>query len=405
VNTSRTRASYRYGLLAELAWITLSVACSSDPGGAASSGHVATGGSVTALPGNEAIPDIGQLAKGGASAVAATTTAGFGGASGAATTSLQGSAGGSAGGASGAIGNAGGATSGGAASGGTSAARGGGSGAGGASTANTAEAAYHDLANWVSPQASNQNHHGRVYFMAHAQKDEHTLACTSCHGANLEGTGQAPSCTSCHSNWRGCSYCHGTSPSQYNPPRGVSGETAVATMAVGRHTAHLTASSSHAAFACSACHIVPAANDVTHALSYSPSSDLSTPGHHGDVTFSGLAAGMTWNVNATTGSPASSRGTCLGACHSNGRGGNPTKTPYWAGGAWTSGCTNCHGNPPSSGSHGDHTRYACSECHPGATATAYSSTNHFNGRRDYTSAKMPYSNGQCSGTCHGSESW
>jgi predicted CxxxxCH...CXXCH cytochrome family protein len=267
------------------------------------------------------------------------------------------------------------------------------------------ESSYHDLSNWVTPEAKNLNHHGRVYFLAKAQKDEHGVSCTACHGSELEGTTSAPSCNSCHSNWRNCSSCHGTNGTQSSPPSGVGDETSIATLAVGRHTAHLTNGTSHSAFACNTCHVVPAANDITHTLGYEESNDLSTSGHHGDIVFSTLASTMTWNVNGTTGTPISARGTCTGACHSNGRGGPPAKTPYWAGGTWTNGCTNCHGAPPNSGKHSDHRNYACSECHAGATATSYTSSNHFNGKRDYSSSKMPYKNGQCSGSCHENETW
>src|SRR5512133_410458 len=245
--------------------------------------------------------------------------------------------------------------------------------------------AYHTLTNWVSPSANNKNHHGRVYFIAGGKKDDQGLACTSCHGANFEGTTSAPACASCHSNWRSCDFCHGKAPNQFNPPRGVMDEATTATMAVGRHIAHLTGSNSHAAFACNSCHTIPAANDLAHLVGYVPSSDLSTPGHHGDVSFSGTANGTTWNVNATTGNPVSARGTCIGACHSNGRGGNPVKTPYWAGGAWNSGCTNCHGATGSTrGEHGHgFPGSTCADCHTGASATSYTAATHLNGKRDF----------------------
>jgi len=244
---------------------------------------------------------------------------------------------------------------------------------------------YHQLSNWLSPAANNPNQHGRAYFLANDQKDDNGIACTTCHGADLTGA-SGPSCASCHSGWRDCTFCHGTAPSQNNPPRGVSDETTTATLAVGRHTAHLSAGSSHVAFACATCHTVPATNDITHTVGYRPSADLSTTGSHGDVLLSGVAAAMTWTVSATTGTPVSARGTCVGACHSDGRGGVPATTPYWAGGTWTSGCTNCHGATGITGGseHGHgFPGSACGDCHVGATSTSYTAGTHMNGTRDF----------------------
>jgi len=406
----------------------------SDSGDGRSSG-TATGGST--LPGNEAIPDIGTLphagtvstsggngASGGNASAIGGAVVGAGGAStsggsaiaaggafstggksnggaAAAAGGLVSSGGNNAGGRGGQGASLGGqgptgglAAAGGQATIGGSSSKGGAGGAvtnaGGAiATGGTAAiagtAAYHTLANWVSPVASNKNHHGRMYFIAKAQKDDQGLACNACHGTNFEGTASAPACASCHSAWRSCNFCHGTGAAQYNPPRGVFDESATSTLAVGRHAAHLAAGTSHPAFACNTCHTIPAANDLTHLLQYVPSSDLTTPGHHGDVTFSAVANATTWNVGATTGTPASARGTCVGACHSNGRGGAPAKTPYWAGGTWATGCTNCHGATGSTrnSEHGHgFPGSTCADCHTGATATSYTASTHMNGIRD-----------------------
>jgi hypothetical protein len=249
-----------------------------------------------------------------------------------------------------------------------------------------AESGYHTLQDWVEPGANYKNHHGRMYFIANAQKDDQGEACNSCHGQNFEGSESAPSCESCHDNWRSCDFCHGTSSSKVNPPRGVFDESGITTLAVGRHVAHLNAGRMHSAFQCNTCHAVPAANDLTHLLSYKASTDLTTAGHHGDVKFSGVASATKWNVDATTGNPITARGTCLGTCHSNGRGGNPTKIPYWAGGTWTSNCTNCHGVTGMTGGreHGHGFPGSnCSDCHEGASANSYNSPLHMNGVRDF----------------------
>jgi hypothetical protein len=248
------------------------------------------------------------------------------------------------------------------------------------------ESPYHTLPDWSSSEMTNKNHHGRMYFIANGQKDDQGVSCTECHGTNFEGSESAPACADCHENWKSCDFCHGTSSSKYSPPPGVFDESATTTLAVGRHKAHLSAGSSHPAFDCKTCHTVPVANDLTHTISYKPSADLTTPGHHGDVKFSGFAATTNWNVNATTGNPVSARGTCNGTCHSNGRGGNPSSVAYWAGGAWTSRCTNCHGATGSTrGSEHGHgfPGSNCGDCHDGASSTSYSSPKHMNGVRDF----------------------
>ncbi len=277
--------------------------------------------------------------------------------------------------------------------------------------------AYHDLPNWTSPKG-NGNHHGSNYFLTQQERDEHGALCSSCHGANLDGGTSGVSCNnaSCHGgNWKSCDFCHGTPPSTSAPPLGVAGETTTNTLAVGRHTAHLTASSSHQAFACSTCHTVPGAGNVSHALEYVPSANLQTAGHHGNVTFSGPASGMTWNVNATGGNPINRRGTCVGGCHSNGAGGPPNVTPYWAGGSWSTPCNNCHSDPPQNGEHDKHVKdenLSCATCH-----TPLNSGTHLNGQTDvrpsisgpsggsvtYNPNACGNGNPGCSGNCHGED--
>lgn len=269
---------------------------------------------------------------------------------------------------------------------------------------------YHDLGGWTSP-GGGTDHHGSNYFLTHQQRDEHSVACTQCHGAGLDGGTSGVSCDNlgCHGrDWRSCDFCHGTFPGQYSPPAGVAGESTTGTLAVGRHAAHLAASSSHLAFDCGTCHALPATGDVSHALGYQPSADLSTTGHHGDVTLTGRATGMSWDVNATQGTPVTARGTCTGACHSNGDGGPPAVLPYWAGGTWSTGnCGNCHPALPTSGMHAFHRNHGldCTDCHPGAgTAT------HPDGSKTYIgSATMTPNTCQantsptCNGICHGTE--
>jgi hypothetical protein len=308
---------------------------------------------------------------------------------------------------------------------------------------------YHGLANWVAPKfasggAANLNHHGYGYFLANHGLDDKGKACTECHGADYSGGTVGISCNNstvnCHGanptggtggDWHACNFCHGGA-AQNNPPTGVANESTAQTLSVGRHLAHLTASATHPAMDCTRCHVVPAAGDIAHTQQYLPSADLASAGHHGDVTFPPASTAvnstgtMIWDVTAIVGAPVSARGTCMGACHSNGRGGPPAVSPHWAGGTWSTGnCGNCHAASPQTGHHGTHVNgevnLACSNCHPGADAAS-----HVDGLRDVfpnisgapyvgsVTATHPTSGNcaktvQCNGTCHGethsSECW
>ncbi len=279
---------------------------------------------------------------------------------------------------------------------------------------------YHNLTGWTTPKFGT-NHHGSNYFVRNQQRDEHNVSCTQCHGADLLGGTVGVSCenSSCHgtTSWKSCDFCHGTKAGSGAPPIGVANEgaTATNTLAVGRHTPHMTASATHTAITCVTCHTVPAAGDIVHAMGYVYSADLTTTGHHGDVLFTGgTATGMTFNVATTTGTPITGRGTCVGTCHSNGRGGNPVVTPYWAGGTWTVGsCGTCHAAAPTTNRHSLHAGegLTCASCHPPASAAT-----HLNGIREVNATITPPSGTgsvtsavasgtcttrRCSGTCHG----
>jgi predicted CxxxxCH...CXXCH cytochrome family protein len=292
-----------------------------------------------------------------------------------------------------------------------------GTGQGNAGSSPASGTGYHQLANWVEPQANNPNHHGRAYFLGNAHKDENGAECTSCHGKSYEGD-SGPACASCHQEWRSsCTFCHGKEGVLGGaPPRGIWDEAGPESLAVGHHAAHLTAGSSHGALPCTACHQVPGADDVEHTLGYQASMDLSTPGHHGDVDLSGALPGMTWDVGATTGMPVSARGTCVGGCHSDGRGGQPLKVPYWGGGSWSTGCGNCHSARPKTGHH-DHALDeggTCANCHSGSSASQYAIDTHLNGKLEYLGtiqgqgmtlkADPTCASGvRCNGSCHGND--
>src|SRR5262249_34627596 len=95
-------------------------------------------------------------------------------------------------------------------------------------------------------------------------------ACGSCHGDPPASHAQSE-CAMCHPNSAAqhidgtidvgdgsgpCTRCHGNAESPA-PPRGLHGETATSTLAVGAHRAHLVAGTVRGPIACSECHVVP----------------------------------------------------------------------------------------------------------------------------------------------------
>ena len=301
--------------------------------------------------------------------------------------------------------------------------------------------AYHALPGWTTPKFNangsvNGQHHGAAYFIASHGVDDKGATCVSCHGSALDGGPVNVSCSNstvnCHGanaasngtggDWKACNFCHGNA-TQQNPPSGVWNEQATNTLAVGAHAMHLKSTATHVALSCDKCHVLPASGDTAHTQQYVVSTDLSAAGHHGDVTLPGPPAvawntgTMVWSVAATLGAPITARGTCTGACHSDGRSGAPAVVPYWAGGAWTDGsCASCHLAVMKTAWHSAHTSVdnnnACTVCHPAA-----SSASHVNGQRDVYSTIVPTTGTgsitntrpttgtcanrvQCSGTCH-----
>ena len=132
--------------------------------------------------------------------------------------------------------------------------------------------------NYTSPAL-----HGPAYFDFLARGTQAPLQCTKCHGGNLQGQGNAPSCNTCHeaAGWIGwstnCSFCHGAKdsnarqgysvashPTWSAPPDAISQRLSgtPAPDRTGAHKAHLTGATAAglqfaAAFTCQTCHAVP----------------------------------------------------------------------------------------------------------------------------------------------------
>jgi predicted CxxxxCH...CXXCH cytochrome family protein len=243
---------------------------------------------------------------------------------------------------------------------------------------------------------------GNAHGAAFNDQGPASCATAACHGTALTGGASMVSCASagCHATWQtNCVFCHGGTVNQSGaPPASVDGLTAVSDRHVGAHTTHVTASATHAAYACSACHVTP-----TTAL---------TPGH-----IDGVAdAEVRYSTLNAAGTYAKTTATC-GAlyCHGNGRTSAGTAT-------WTSatalGCGSCHnaGNQPSlmSGDHKKHIadeNMKCSECHAQVVNAAngiIAPALHVDGLKQVQMARGTYTPAtrKCSNVgCHGTETW
>ncbi|GEJ57067.1 CxxxxCH/CxxCH domain c-type cytochrome [Anaeromyxobacter diazotrophicus] len=252
---------------------------------------------------------------------------------------------------------------------------------GGTSACNPCHGATVDAAGHVIPPSAGGKHldgavqatgHGADWMNAaspgfHAVSANAGLAaCTSCHGAALEGGTVNVACASCHkaggtaADFATCTACHGGADNATGaPPKATWGHAgdpgrgggALDAVRVGAHTVHLAGSAIAPAFGCDACHVKPAT--------------LLAAGHvdqpTATVTFGALAVAQ-GAVPVWTRSSATCASTyCHGGFH-NGATGN---APVWTGGPAQAACGTCHGTPPPS----PHPAVsgglpACRTCHP-----------------------------------------
>jgi predicted CxxxxCH...CXXCH cytochrome family protein len=222
--------------------------------------------------------------------------------------------------------------------------------------------------------------------------------CKACHGQNLDGVGGvARGCQACHGDtWKtNCAFCHGGGDNQTGaPPRTVWGKSSDP-IRVGAHTAHVTASATHASISCATCHPAP--------------TSATTPGHVdqreiADVSFTGVA---------NTGAAAWNRGTatCSTYCHGVTLLGASNPAPVWTGGPSQATCGACHGAPPDSGQHWHATdamgSATCADCHGYGYGAGTDPGLHVNGRKDVGGSVLEWIPqwGSCLSACHGYASW
>ena len=213
-----------------------------------------------------------------------------------------------------------------------------------------------------------------------------SMTCNSCHGATPGATAslpggthpqRSPDCSACHAGYTtstvntathlngqfdlnlSCTSCHGdatragTPLQQAAPPADSRGLTGTNEVTVGAHQGHLDNG-----VACTTCHEVPAAGDITHGLA-----------PYATVAFTGNVAGANntlvapWNRGVAT---------CANYCHDPSMGG-AVPTPLWTRSTPLT-CGACHWDQQSAttstGRHQFHvnglppaTRLDCGACH------------------------------------------
>lgn len=232
--------------------------------------------------------------------------------------------------------------------------------------------------------------------------------CRTCHGADLTGAGDAPSCDACHTPeqpqaWReDCTFCHGGDLDDTGaPPRDLDG--ASMDISFPAHPVHVGTELAKA-IACTECHVQP-----DNVLSTGHVFD-DTPGAV-EVDFSGGRAPAATYDGA---------GCSNNYCHGNGQGANG----QIAKDADPRTCISCHAGVGSSfidlaTMSGEHRRHiqeglTCESCHASVAVngtTLLDAALHIDGEVavELKDPAMAISNGRCTGLCHGenhvSERW
>ncbi len=270
-----------------------------------------------------------------------------------------------------------------------------------------------ELRQWISDGASGEcdevidpggeSFHAEGYALAPAHGQEaklQTLKCVTCHGTDLMGVGDIPSCDGCHvEGWRtDCTFCHGEEEDGTgSPPYHISGEDDGLDASFIPHRAHTTDTALHTAFDCTTCHAKPV--------------DVLSPGHLfiadstpgvAEMSFvGGLSKAAVWNA---------STGSCSNLyCHGNGRGPNGMMDHDDT----VLGCAQCHAAATTPGRWGQlsppHDKHLeenidCYECHLATTNEANQIVDpavHVNGIKDVSTVpNITVTNKRCTGTCH-----
>jgi len=230
--------------------------------------------------------------------------------------------------------------------------------------------------------------------------DGQTCTNTYCHGSTMNRGGTDHSPTWAAPGPLACTTCHGAPPPLPHPQdpdclRCHPGYTATS----ARKATHVNGISDFPS-SCNACHDSPP-NSGEHYehIQEGISCDRCHTG------YTRTTANETLHRNArqdvTVGGWDASRRTCSSAngCHDS---------EYWGRSSWsqTTGCNRCHGSPPSSGEHREHSEYACSRCHgTGYSKTTVNAAMHMSGTVDVPFSWYSRATLTCDQACHGDERW
>ncbi|MBL7093704.1 CxxxxCH/CxxCH domain-containing protein [candidate division KSB1 bacterium] len=192
-----------------------------------------------------------------------------------------------------------------------------------------------------------------------------------------------------------CISCHGgTDNSTGAPPIDLKGNSLKTDGNVGAHTAHVGNPRWSRALYCDECHIKPTnISDQWHIDIFPPA----------EITWGDLAKSdqQTPNYDGTT---------CTNIyCHGSSLSDGENNNPNWRG-TESMTCESCHGQPPETGAHEEHTedgKFDCNICHDGYLKNSGVNVQyHINGNKDVRFNEAvggTYSDGKCLNTaCHGS---
>lgn len=253
------------------------------------------------------------------------------------------------------------------------------------------------------------------------------LICNDCH-ANVVDAGNAvidrslhvngtvdtmtanpATCANCHAPApASCTYCHGGNDNLTGaPPKGLRGETATTTIAVGAHTKHMGGSALAGPLRCNDCHL--AYTLVTDSGHFATDSIAEVVWGN----FANRNGGAVWNRSTKL---------CTNTyCHGNFAGGISANAPLWTS-ASQAACGSCHdvGIQPSLllGRHSKHAGegVACYKCHfatlnssdqisdPNAHVNGVFNVQFWTGTGSWNATSKSCSPPSGSG-CHGSENW
>ena len=230
-----------------------------------------------------------------------------------------------------------------------------------------------------------------------------TTACAGCHPGTVLADGTIDVAGGKHINGTvdvsgtACTSCHGDSTRANAviapaPPKDAHGNTSTTALGVGAHQSHLNAGPLRGAIACSECHVVP--SDTAHSTETTP-----PPVIFGSLANSGGAA-PAWNRASAT---------CASTyCHGGTLSGGSITAPQWTKVDGTqAACGTCHGLPPPTGRHSDHSGRSCGDCHGGSyTRTSADPSRHVNATVEVGNLVTSWdpSTRTCVG-CHGSATW